>query len=79
MKVWRHLVMVTLVTAATLAAGDHEDTDTGRGFPLLAPYIGVDFLQNWSSLATLRNAVFTLTKDTITVTITNQSTVFEYI
>ena len=79
MKVWRHLVMVTLVTAATLAAGDHEDedTDTGRGFPLLAPYIGVDFLQNWSSLATLRNAVFTLTKDTITVTITNQSIVFE--
>ena len=77
MKVWRHLVMVTLVTAAALAAGEHEDTDTGRGFPLLAPYIGVDFLQNWSSLATLRNAVFTLTKDTITVTTTNQSFVFE--
>ena len=36
-------------------------------FPLLPPYQGVDYLQNWVSLATVRNAVATLTSSTITV------------
>ena len=36
-------------------------------FPLLPPYQGVDYVANWVSLATVRNAVATLTSSTITV------------
>ena len=56
---------------------DHRDNDKDASsprifplpvlFPLLPPYQGVDYLQNWVSLATVRNAVATLTSSTITV------------
>ena len=52
---------------------NHKDASSPRIFPLpvifplLPPYQGVDYLQNWISLATVRNAVATLTSSTITV------------
>ena len=66
---------VTLLTVMLLLT--HCDADRGeanvrdpsspRIFPLLPQYQGVDYVANWVSLATVRNAVATLTSSTITV------------
>ena len=72
---------VTLLTVTLLLT--HCDADRGEAnvrdpssprifplpviFPLLPQYQGVDYVANWVSLATVRNAVATLTSSTITV------------
>ena len=52
-----------------VTSDDQNEEETGRIFPLLPPYQGVDFLQNWRTLATVQNAIFTLLKSTITVSL----------
>ena len=70
---------VTLLTVTLLltpcGADDDRDKDNSSPrifplpviFPLLPQYQGVDYVANWVSLATVRNAVATLTSSTITV------------
>ena len=71
-----YLLLLTLVIFVTsIDPNEEEIKETGRIFPVpiifpfLPPYQGVDFLANWRTLATLHNAVFTLLKSTITVSL----------
>ena len=67
MKHISYLLIFMLVLVVT--SDDQNEEETGRIFPLLPPYQGVDFLQNWRTLATVQNAIFTLLKSTITVSL----------
>ena len=70
MKHITYLLLITLVIFVSSTDQNEEQIEeTGRIFPLLPPYQGVDFLANWRTLATLHNAVFTLLKSTITVSL----------
>jgi len=58
---------VTILIVLSNCDSDVSDPSSARVFPLLPPYQGVDFLQNWVSLATVRNGVAALTSSTITL------------
>ena len=66
---WCLVSLIVIIKCETKTI--NENPSKGRIFPLLPEYQGVDYLQVWSSLATLRNAVFTLISSTITVSIFN--------
>ena len=66
---WCLVFLIVIIKCETETI--NENPAKGRIFPLLPQYQGVDYLQVWNSLATLRNAVFTLISSTITVSIFN--------
>jgi len=63
---WCLVFLIVIIKCETETINDGPAK--GRIFPLLPQYQGVDYLQVWNSLATLRNAVFTLISSTITLT-----------
>ena len=70
-------VLVTPGDSQVNQGAHHEVEEVQpRIFPLLPPYQGVDFLQNWNQLTTMSNAVNSLIKDTITVSCFNFIIIF---
>jgi len=65
---WCIVFLIVTINCKTRLVKEVENPSSGRIFPLLPQYQGVDYLQVWNGLATLRNAVFTLISSTITLT-----------
>ena len=62
------LPLVTLLVADNLPAkAEEEDHGTGRVFPLLPPYQGVDFGANFNKLKSSGDAAYFVVRDSIVV------------